>query len=136
MGAFERSKGGRGEREFFSLCRRKLPMLQLARNLSQTRDGGADGDRLVGGFAVEVKRQERWQASFWSQAVQQADALCAAPALAYRANHGRWVVMIRASELSAVTASGSLLLCLDDWIALVDRRLRASRASQAAFERI
>jgi hypothetical protein len=93
MSKMQRSKGQRGEREFFGLLSEQLGTC-VRRNVDQARNGGADGIE-VPGWAVEVKRQESgFQSAWWAQALRQADAADACPALAYRASRQSWRVRV------------------------------------------
>lgn len=93
MSRKSRAKGNTGERELCRLLRDELGE-DVARNLDQVRDGGADllG---VGPFAVEVKRAERLElATWWVQACQQAQMTTMVPALAYRQNRRPWAFVV------------------------------------------
>lgn len=111
MGAMQRRKGANGEREF---CRDfgALVGLELARNLLQTREGGAGGDVTgCGLWAIEVKRAaEPRIPDWWQQAVDQATG-GAWPALAYRLDRRQWrvVVQLRAVAVGNKTWDG----CVD-----------------------
>ncbi len=124
MGTRSKVKGDKGEREFIELCRRKLKNPDIARNYKQRAYGGPDIAQTLGGFVVEIKRQRKWNNVFWSQATRQAQRRGGVPALAYRGDWGIWVVMIPAAEINAQTASGRVLLMVDDWLTLVQRRER------------
>lgn len=89
MGAAERIKGQRGERELCRLLSGELGA-EYTRTLDQVRDGGADVAQ-VGPFALEVKRAERLEiARWWAQACRQAEDAGLAPALAYRQSRQPW----------------------------------------------
>lgn len=90
MSASQRNKGAAGEREFFRALSLHLGET-VTRNLSQTRDGGADG--WAGRWRIEVKRQETLRLEdWWAQACAQAGADW--PALAYRPNRRPWRVVV------------------------------------------
>jgi Holliday junction resolvase len=93
MSKMQRSKGQRGEREFFGLLSEQLGTC-VRRNVDQARNGGADGIE-VPGWAVEVKRQESgFQSAWWEQAQRQAEVAHCSPALAYRASRQPWRVRV------------------------------------------
>ena len=92
IGAMQRDKGQRGEREF---CRALSEHLgETLRQLGAARDGGPDV--LLGEhWAVEVKRGETLHLeTWWIQAQQQADKVGRWPALAYRPNRRPWRVRV------------------------------------------
>lgn len=93
MSAKSRIKGQRSEREVLRLLGAELGLM-LTRNLTQTREGGADC-LGVKGFAIEVKRQERLsRPAWWRQACEQADRVGAEPMLLYRRNREQWQAFI------------------------------------------
>lgn len=93
MGAMQRSKGAKAEREVLKLLGEELGVM-LTRNLQQTREGGADC-LCVKGFAIEVKRQERLsRPTWWRQACEQAGRVGAEPMLLYRRNREKWKALI------------------------------------------
>ena len=86
MSVNSRRKGKSGELELFKIIRDELGV-EIKRNLNQTQNGGADADRLLCGYLIEVKNQQRLElAKWWDQAVKQAAEypLAARPLLAYR----------------------------------------------------
>jgi len=88
----QRSKGAAAEREFLRLLGDELGE-SLTRNLSQTREGGADCVHLRG-WAIEIKRHERLsRPSWWRQACEQAHRLGVQPMLAWRRSREPWSVM-------------------------------------------
>lgn len=92
-----RAKGAAGEREFLRLLGGELGVA-LARNLVQTREGGADCLEVVG-FAIEVKRvQSLSRPMWWAQAREQAARVSADPMLAYRRNREPWNCFIHTAE--------------------------------------
>ena len=93
MGAMQRAKGSRAEREVLKLLSEELGQM-LTRNLQQTREGGADC-LCVKGFAIEVKRQESLRRpTWWRQACEQAARVGAEPMLLYRRNREQWRSLI------------------------------------------
>jgi len=92
-----RAKGGQGEREFFKALSELLGAT-VTRDLSQARDGGADG--RIGGWRIEVKRQEKLRLMpWWEQAAAQAPAPDCWPAMAYRASRMPWRVLVPLERL-------------------------------------
>lgn len=97
MSLMQRRKGATAEREVLSLLGDELGQ-QLKRNLTQTREGGADCI-CVKGFAIEVKRQERLsRPAWWRQACNQAQELGAEPMLLYRRNREEWTAWIHTKD--------------------------------------
>lgn len=97
MSAMQRSKGARAEREVLRLLGEELGQV-LERNLSQTREGGADC-LCVKGFAIEVKRQESLsRPAWWRQACEQADRAGAEPMLLYRRSREPWRALIHTRD--------------------------------------
>ena len=95
-GAMSRTKGARAEREVLKLLGEELGQ-QLTRNLSQTREGGADC-LDVRGFVIEVKRQERLnRLAWWRQACEQAEGK-GEPMLLYRRNGEPWTAWIHTRD--------------------------------------
>lgn len=93
MSKMSRSKGQRGEREFFGLLSEELGTC-VRRNVDQARNGGADCIE-VRGWAIEVKRVESgFREAWWEQALAQAEAADCSPALAYRASRQPWRVRV------------------------------------------
>ena len=127
MSRRSKTKGDGGEREFLSLCRNKLKLPDLGRNLEQRRNGGPDANMLLGGFVLEIKRQRRWSNAFWLQAVRQAEPRRGEPALAYRGDWGVWIVMVPDHVVGAETGSGRVILTVDDWLTLVRQRMALER---------
>ncbi|HPQ97605.1 MAG: hypothetical protein KDI44_12855 [Thiothrix sp.] len=109
-----RTKGKQGELEFAHLLHDHLGV-KITRNLEQSRNGGHDlrvheGEQSPAAtalrrFAMEVKRYGTVTpgdiASWWGQAVRQAQQVGALPLLAYRANRADWSVMIPLGALVA-----------------------------------
>lgn len=95
-----RNKGNRGEREFAGLLSAALGT-QIARNLTQVRDGGTD-ILDVEGWAIEVRRRERLALNaWWREVCARRYAEPRHPALAYRRNRRPWRVMVPLSCLVA-----------------------------------
>lgn len=91
--AGRRAKGQRGEREFFALLNNFLPeRLRIERDLSQTRDGGADGKSA--GVVIEVKRQESLRLGPWLAQVREAAGSAQVPVLAYRQSNQPWRCLV------------------------------------------
>ena len=96
-GKSRREKGQSGEREFFNALSELLGAT-VTRDLAQARDGGADG--RVGGWRIEVKRQEKTRLMpWWEQATGQAPDRECWPALAYRASRMPWKVVVPLERL-------------------------------------
>lgn len=86
-----RTKGHTAERFIADL-------LGGVRNLSQTRDGGADVN--ISGLSVEVKRQETLAVeTWWKQVCRAADQNGTIPVLAYKQSRKPWVFCIPAYML-------------------------------------
>jgi len=97
MSAMQRRKGAAAEREVLKLLGEELGQL-LTRNLTQTREGGADC-LAVKGWAIEVKRQERLsRPTWWRQAVEQAQRVGAEPMLLFRRNREQWTAWVHTSQ--------------------------------------
>lgn len=112
MGAMQRRKGKAGELELARLLREHLGA-DVARNLEQTRQGGAD---LLGidGWAVEVKRAARARLSeWWLQTCTQAEATGQRPALFYRLDRQPWRVVIALRHVAAGFDHAPLLLRIE-----------------------
>jgi hypothetical protein len=124
MSKSQRTKGAVAEREFAGLLNERLDV-DCARNLEQTRNGGADllG---VGPWAIEVKRHERLAIEqWWRQACAQ--ACDAYPALAYRQSRRPWSIIV---PLSALIVDGGeecrVTLDLEGFCLLTKRLMEAS----------
>lgn len=96
MAKMSREKGKRGERELFGLLSDLLGFV-VKRNINARR-GDCDGLE-VPGWACEVKRVERWENGFWTQALDQAAAVNRKPVLFFRANMRPWVAMIDLADV-------------------------------------
>ncbi len=114
MSASQRRKGAAGEREFLRELGAELGDC-LARNLQQTREGGADC-LCVRGWAIEIKRQEALsRPAWWRQAVEQAERAGAQPMLAYRRNREPWRVWIKPDEDITVAEAANAIR--EKWMA-------------------
>ena len=97
MSAMQRRKGAAAEREVLRLLGEELGQM-LQRNLSQTREGGADC-LCVRGWAIEVKRQEALsRPAWWRQAVVQAERVGQEPMLLYRRSREAWTAWIHTRD--------------------------------------
>lgn len=108
----QRRKGARGELELAGLLREHLGA-DVARNLMQSREGGAD---LLGvpGWAIEVKRAVRPRISeWWLQACSQAEMAGQRPALFYRLDRQPWRVVIALRHVATGFESAPLALRLE-----------------------
>ena len=127
MGSMSRTKGAAGERELRRLLESELGTA-IVRNLEQTRSGGHD---LLGidGWAVEVKRYRRTTrgllASWWGQAVEQAERVRLRPVLFTREDRGEWLAVLHMADLCAGWERGfdwTAVISLPAWCALVKQR--------------
>jgi len=108
----QRRKGKAGELELARLLRDLLGA-DVARNLVQSREGGAD---LLGlpGWAVEVKRAARARLSeWWLQACQQAESTGQKPALFYRLDRQPWRCVVALRHVATGFESAPLALRLE-----------------------
>lgn len=97
MSAMQRRKGAQAEREVLRLLGEELGQV-LERNLTQTREGGADC-LCVQGWAIEIKRQERLsRPAWWKQAVDQAQRVGAEPMLLFRRSREEWTAWIHTRD--------------------------------------
>ena len=97
MSASQRRKGAAAEREVLKLLGDELGQV-LQRNLTQTREGGADC-LCVQGFAIEIKRQEKLsRPAWWRQACEQAQRAGGEPLLLYRRNREAWTAWIHTRD--------------------------------------
>ena len=97
VSAMQRRKGAAAEREVLKLLGQELGQL-LTRNLTQTREGGADC-LAVKGWAIEIKRQERLsRPTWWKQACEQAQRVGAEPMLLFRRNREKWTAWVHTSQ--------------------------------------
>ena len=89
-------KGGRGEREFASLCRDEGYDAQRG----QQFQGGIDSPDVKGlpGVHVEVKRTERLNIhEAMAQSIRDSDGQ-AIPIVAHRRNRDKWLITMRAED--------------------------------------
>lgn len=117
MSASQRRKGAAAEREVLKLLGDELGEA-LTRNLSQTREGGADCI-AVKGWAIEVKRQERLsRPAWWFQACEQALRVGAQPMLLYRRNREPWTAWIhtRNYEYRQGTLQDAAMAIRESWL--------------------
>ena len=133
MGKMQRNKGANGEREVLAMLSERLG-IPLERNLSQTRNGGADCVQL-GRIRLEVKRQERLNiTAWWKQAEEQAGyvsipngidtymerGLNLIPVLAYRQSRKPWTFILDAADIPILESRGHLLhMDIDTFCAIV-----------------
>ena len=89
-----RVKGQCGEREFLSKLSDHLELeVGLTRNLSQTREGGADCIQLEG-YSIEIKNQRTVTLpEWWKQTIRQAQLSQSIPILAYKVPRKGWLVV-------------------------------------------
>ncbi|MBU2801692.1 hypothetical protein HFV02_05365 [Acidithiobacillus caldus] len=93
MGATERSKGARGERELLGLLTDQLG-LAVQRNYQARWVGGCDS-LSIPGWSVEIKRRENLSiGSWWAQAQRQADRDGRRPILFFRQSRRPWKAII------------------------------------------
>ena len=113
MGAAQRTKGARAEREVANLLADRLGG-EVVRNLEQVRrDGGYD---LLGvdPFAIEVKRSEQPRlVTWWAQACEQCPGGMV-PTLFYRQSRQPWRVVLPLRYLLDPTDTGRGETCHTD----------------------
>lgn len=120
MGKMSREKGKRGEREVFGLLSELLGFV-VKRNINARR---GDCDSLeIPGWAPEVKRVEAWTEAYWSQAVEQAQAVGRKPVLFYRGSRRPWVAMMDLADLVIYAQRGHRVEMSLEAFALVAREL-------------
>ena len=105
-------KGKGGELELVRLLREHLGA-DVARNLAQARDGGAD---LLGlpGWAIEVKRANRPRlAEWWLQTCMQAEVTGLRPALFYRLDRQPWRCVVALRHVATGFEDAPLVLRLE-----------------------
>ncbi len=95
MGNSSRTKGKAGELELFGILREHLGDDDIQRNHDQTRAGGMDCAKLIGGMALEVKRwgKNASLAAAIDQATVQAIDANGVPCVAYRMDRGEWTFL-------------------------------------------
>jgi len=92
-----RTKGAAAEREVFSIIS-QCTGIKVERNLVQTRDGGYDS--AIGGWALEVKRQEILHLpEWWRQCCEQAKNAELKPMLIYRRSRQPWMARVFTKDL-------------------------------------
>lgn len=98
IGRGAKIKGANAERELLKIVQEKLAqqgvILDLTRNLEQTRNGGADCLK-VPGIALEIKRQETIAIPLWWRQTQTQAGDSLEPVLAYRPNREPWAFVTR-----------------------------------------
>ena len=96
MSASQRRKGAVAEREACAYLSEALGRV-VQRDLSQTRDSGADAyiDTTAGRLAVEVKRQERANLYAW---LEQVEGTADLSAVMWRPSRRDWVVCMSADD--------------------------------------
>lgn len=118
MSKASRDKGGRGEREFSRILSQALGD-NIARNLSQTRDGGYDL-LDVSLFDIEVRRREQVsEGAWWKEVCERQIADGKFPALAYRQNRQPWRVIIPLGFFRPAGGNEPVTLTLDGFICVV-----------------
>jgi len=128
MSVNPRIKGSASERELLKILNDELGV-DLARNLTQTRGGGADADKLLAGFSIEIKRRETLSLnSWWLQAVKQAKDANAEPCLVYRQSRQPWRFVIPLHDISVNLHSSYVLeytatLLKDGFCALIREKM-------------
>lgn len=135
MGGMSRRKGASGELEVAELIRKALGV-NMRRRLSQYQSGGCDlepcdanAERVMGRFAIEVKRlvriTEPQRQKLWQESVYQAEQMpgLPIPVLVFRADRQDWRVTcwVSATLPGGNTAVGLIeaTMPMDDWLALV-----------------
>lgn len=95
VGARSRRKGSAGELEVCHLLRDTLGV-DARRNLTQTREGGAD--IIVGPYNLEVKRRKSIAVYEW---IEQAERSCEGgqrPVVVFRADGKKWMACLPFEE--------------------------------------
>lgn len=125
MGASQRMKGQRGEREAVSLLRQSLGAAIVEdRDLAQCRDGGGDVRIPAARVVVEVKRTQARAVPTW---LAQAHATAAGigptwvGAVLWRRNRSPWRAWVAAPETAIVAGRDGV--DLETWLAWVRGRL-------------
>jgi len=124
MGASQRQKGSRAEREFINALKDQLGDFfgELDKNWNQRE--GQRWDLKLGPFGVEVKRVEKLQiASWWTEAVTQVKGTELMPMLAYRRSRQGWTIVLRLVDVAYILSRGQESINLklaapsfvDDW---------------------
>ena len=97
MGKSQRTKGAAGEREVCELIFQNLG-IQVHRNLSQTRDGGAD--IKLNPFSIEVKRRAAISNIYdWIDQAERGCEFPERPIVVCRADRKQWLAILPIEEL-------------------------------------
>ena len=94
-GKSSRTKGAAAEREVCQIIRDIL-LVDVNRNLDQTRDGGNDID--LGKYKLEIKRQETLALPTWCRQVELACNNDEIPVVVYRTSREPWRVVLPLEE--------------------------------------
>ena len=112
-----RAKGKTGELEIVKLLCDELGVDATRNWREQAAVGGSD---ILGvpGWAIEVKRQKKFDASWWQQTAEQAARADLDPVLLYRLDRKPW--MARCCICSIVTGYGhfQIEMGIMDWITI------------------
>lgn len=126
MGAMQRNKGARGERELFCLLSDELGFA-VTRNLSQTRDAGCDS-LSIPGFVVEVKRQEQPFSYAWMAQAVAAVTNGEIPVVFHRRNRHPWFAYLRTADLMGDGAyTGCIRLDFADAVIFLREHMHGER---------
>ena len=101
MGASQRNKGSRAEREFINDVKDELGDFfgDIDKNWNQREE--TRFDLRLGPFGVEIKRQEKMAfRTWWSEANKQVDGGELMPMLAYRQNFQPWTIVLALVDVS------------------------------------
>lgn len=97
MGKAQRTKGAAGEREICELIFQHLG-IQVHRNLSQTRDGGAD--IKLNPYSIEVKRRAAIGNIYeWMDQAERGCDFPERPIVVCRADRKKWLAIMTIDEL-------------------------------------
>lgn len=97
MGKAQRTKGAAGEREICDLIFQHLG-IQVHRNLSQTRDGGAD--IKLNPYSLEVKRRAAISNIYdWIDQAERGCDFPERPIVVCRADRKKWLAIMTIDEL-------------------------------------
>ena len=97
MGKSQRTKGAAGEREVCELIFQNLG-IQVHRNLSQTRDGGAD--IKLNPYSIEVKRRAAISNIYdWIDQAERGCDFPERPIVVCRADRKKWLAIMTIDEL-------------------------------------
>ena len=111
-----RMKGKRGELEVCELIRHYTG-IEARRNLDQPAIGGSD---IIGvsGWSIEVKRQKKWLAEWWTQAAAQAERENNKAVLVYRLDRKPWRAQFCACALGT-SIHFMVTTNVEDWLRFV-----------------